>query len=148
MSEIEVRVQRVREGAALPEYATAGAAGVDLHACIEQAVTLAPGERSVIPTGLAIALPDHHWVALVFPRSGLATRHGLVLANSVGVIDADYRGEVLCAMLNQGTEPVTIEPQQRIAQMLFVPIALARLREVDQLPATERGSGGFGSTGV
>lgn len=148
MAEVEVKVQRVREGAVLPAYTTEGAAGVDLVACIEKPVTLAPGEGSVVPTGIAIALPDRHWVALVFPRSGLATRKGLVLANSVGVIDADYRGEVLCPMVNRGREPVTIEPGDRIAQMLFLPIGTAKWIEVEELPSTERGSGGFGSTGV
>lgn len=145
---ITVKVQRLREGARLPYYATEGAAGLDLVAALDEPVTLQPGERRAVPTGIAIALPSREWVALVFARSGLAARHGLALANGVGVIDSDYRGEILCAMVNLGQEPVTIRPGDRIAQLVCVPVATVRLEPVDALDPTARGAGGFGSTGV
>ena len=148
MSNIQVQVQRVRPGAVIPAYATNGAAGVDLIACLGNSKELVPGEQAIVPTGLAIALPTRDLVALVFPRSGLATRSGLVLANSVGVIDADYRGEIFCPMVNRGSAPVTIEPSDRIAQMVFMPIAVAHLVETENLEPTDRGTGGFGSTGL
>lgn len=148
MHKVQVHVQRVRERAVIPQYATEGAAGVDLVACIDSPQRLAPGEQVMVPTGIAIALPSRDLVGLIFPRSGLATRTGLVLANSVGVIDADYRGEIFCPMINRGKEAVVIEPGDRIAQMVFMPIAVAELVEVEQLEATARGAGGFGSTGV
>lgn len=142
-----MQVQRVRRGALIPEYATEGSAGVDLTACLDQPLQIEPGEQAMIPTGIAIALPARDFVGLIFPRSGLATRSGLVLANSVGVIDSDYRGEVFCPMVNRGGAPVVIEPGDRIAQMVFMPIAVAELVETERLEATERGEGGFGSTG-
>ena len=145
---LTVRIKRVREGTPLPYYASAGAAGLDLVAAIDEPLTLAPRARHAVPTGIALALPGRDWVALVFARSGLATRAGLALANGVGVIDSDYRGEVLVAVVNLSDEPITIRPHDRIAQMLFVPVGVARLLEVDELDATERGAGGFGSTGL
>ncbi len=148
MRKVQVQVQRVREQAVIPQYATEGAAGVDLVACIDAPKRLAPGEQVMIPTGIAIALPARDWVGLIFPRSGLATRSGLVLANNVGVIDADYRGEIFCPMLNRGKETVVIEPGDRIAQMVFMPIAVADFVEAEHLEATARGAGGFGSTGI
>lgn len=144
---IDVKVRRLRDDAVLPYYATSGAAGLDLVACLDNKLVLQPSERSLVPTGIAISLPDRNWVALVFARSGLATRSGVALANGVGVIDADYRGEIMCALMNLGDSPVTIEPGDRIAQIAFMPVAVGRLIEVAQLDATERGQGGFGSTG-
>lgn len=147
--EITVNVKRIGpEYAPLPKYATAGSAGMDLSANIAQAITLAPGQRSLIPTGIAIAIPNRYLVGLVFARSGLAGRHGVCLANGVGVIDSDYTGEILCALKNTGDKPYLVQPGDRIAQLVFVPIAVASFAVVEDLAATERGAGGFGSTGV
>ncbi len=128
---------------ALPEYASASAAGADLRA--SQAVTLAPGERALVPTGVRVALPDGH-VGLIWPRSGLAVRHGL--DTLAGVIDADYRGEVRVALVNHGSEPLTLAAGERIAQLLVQPIARVAFVRVDALDETARGAAGFGSTGT
>lgn len=131
----------------LPRFATAGAACMDLYACIDQPVTLAAGERRLIPTGIAIALPSAEYVALVFARSGLGIKHGIALSNGVGVIDSDYRGEILVGLQNSGREDYTVAPGDRIAQLMITPVLQARLRLVDELDETQRGAGGFGSTG-
>lgn len=147
---IDIAVRRVSEAARrfpLPKYKTSGAAGMDLIAAIDETVHLLPGERRLVPTGIAIALPSPHFVALVYARSGLAGKNGVSLSNGVGVIDSDYRGEILCALHNGGTEAFVIEPGDRIAQLVITPVLRAHWREVEELPATERGSGGFGSTG-
>lgn len=130
-----------------PFYATPGSAAMDLHACVDEAVTIPAGGRAVIPTGLAIALPSADFVALVFARSGLGIKHGVAPANCVGVIDSDYRGEVMVGLQNSGKEDYTISPGDRIAQLMITPVVQAQLRLVDQLDETERGAGGFGSTG-
>ena len=132
----------------LPYYATPGSAAMDLHACLDQPITLLPGGRTVIPTGLAIALPSADYVALVFARSGLGIKHGVAPANCVGVIDSDYRGELLVGLQNSGGSEFTIRPGDRIAQLMVVPVVQPRLRLVDELDETGRGAGGFGSTGV
>ena len=132
----------------LPYYATPGSAAMDLHACLDGAVTIPAGERRVIPTGLAIALPSADYVALVFARSGLVIKHGVAPANCVGVIDSDYRGEILVGLQNSGGSEFTIQPGDRIAQLMVVPVVQPRLRLVDELDETGRGAGGFGSTGV
>lgn len=132
----------------LPYYATPGSAAMDLHACLVGAVTIPAGERRVIPTGLAIALPSADYVALVFARSGLGIKHGVAPANCVGVIDSDYRGEILVGLQNSGGSEFTIQPGDRIAQLMVVPVVQPRLRLVDELDETGRGAGGFGSTGV
>ena len=132
----------------LPYYATPGSAAMDLHACLDGAVTIPAGERRVIPTGLAIALPSADYVALVFARSGLGIKHGVAPANCVGVIDSDYRGEILVGLQNSGGSEFTIRPGDRIAQLMVVPVVQPRLRLVDELDETGRGTGGFGSTGV
>ncbi len=132
----------------LPYYATPGSAAMDLHACLDGAVTIPAGERRVIPTGLAIALPSADYVALVFARSGLGIKHGVAPANCVGVIDSDYRGEILVGLQNSGGSEFTIRPGDRIAQLMVVPVVQPRLRLVDELDETGRGAGGFGSTGV
>ena len=132
----------------LPYYATPGSAAMDLHACLDGAVTIPAGERRVIPTGLAIALPSADYVALVFARSGLGIKHGVAPANCVGVIDSDYRGELLVGLQNSGASDFTIQPGDRIAQLMVVPVVQPRLRLVDELDETGRGAGGFGSTGV
>ena len=134
-------------GARLPEYATSRAAGMDLRAHISQPLTLQPGERALIPTGLRMAIPPGY-EGQVRPRSGLAIRHGISLLNSPGTIDADYRGEIKVIVANLGSEPVTINPGDRIAQLVIAPVVRAELVEVDELPETERGEGGFGHTGV
>jgi dUTP pyrophosphatase len=130
----------------LPAYATAGAAGMDLVAAVAAPVTVEPGKRALIPTGLAIALPPGYELQ-VRPRSGLALRHGIVLPNSPGTIDEDYRGEVQVIVLNAGDAPFTIERGARIAQAVLAPVVRARWHEVDSLDATSRNEGGFGSTG-
>ena len=130
-----------------PEYATPGSAGMDLRACIDAHVTLQPGGRAKIPAGFAIALPSADYVALIFARSGLATKHGVCLSNSVGVVDSDYRGEIIVGLVNQGSEAYTVEPGERIAQLAVVPVVQPGLAWTDSLDETDRGAGGFGSTG-
>lgn len=147
--EIVVNVKRVgAPDVPLPRYQSPGAAGLDLVAAIPTPVTLAPGGSQPIPTGIAIQIPDRHIVGLVFARSGLAARHGINLANGVGVIDSDYIGEIVCVLRNNGGQPYVVRPGDRVAQLVFTPVAVATLRVVEQLESTERGSGGFGSTGV
>lgn len=130
-----------------PAYATAGAAAADLCALLDEPLTLAPGQRAMIPTGLAIELPDAQCVALLYARSGLAIKHGLTLPNCVGVIDSDYRGEVRVGLINLGTEPYTIQPGERIAQLCIAPVWQAAFVQANDLSDTDRGAGGFGSTG-
>lgn len=130
----------------LPTYATAGAAGMDLLAAVNEPVTIGPGERSLIPTGLIVALPPGHELQ-IRPRSGLALRHGIVLPNSPGTIDEDYRGEVQVIVMNAGTEPFVVERGMRIAQAVLAPVVRARWHEVTELGSTARAEGGFGSTG-
>lgn len=130
-----------------PRFATAGSAAMDLCACIDAPVTLMPGERQRIPHGIAIALPGPEYVALVFARSGLATREGIALANGVGVIDSDYRGPLMTPLINLSSQPYTIQPGDRVAQMMVVPVVQPSLTFVEELDETARGTGGFGSTG-
>lgn len=131
----------------LPFYASAGAAGMDLHACVDAPVTIAPRALVSIPTGLAIALPSAEYVALVFARSGLGIKHGVSLSNGVGVIDSDYRGEIGVGLTNLSDAPYTVQPGDRIAQLAVVPVVRATLVQADALDETGRGAGGFGSTG-
>ena len=145
---MDLNVKRTNPYAILPRYATAGAAGMDLSACLpEEPVTLEPGQRALIPTGVAMALPPLH-VGLVFARSGLAVKRGITLSNGVGVIDSDYRGEIRVGLINLGSESVTISHGERIAQLAVLPVVQASLAEAEELDETERGGGGFGSTGV
>jgi len=130
-----------------PFYASPGAAAMDLHACLDGAVTIPAGKRAVIPTGIAIALPSADYVALVFARSGLGIKHGIAPANCVGVIDSDYRGEILVGLQNSGDTDYTIQPGDRIAQLMITPVVQAQVTLVDELDDTQRGTGGFGSTG-
>jgi len=132
----------------LPAAATPGSAGMDLRAAVAAPLTLAPGETALVPTGFAMHIGDPGWCALIVPRSGLGHRHGLVMANLVGVIDADYQGPLMISCWNRGAESYTIEPGDRIAQMLLVPVGQARFTLVDAFAASARGQGGFGSTGV
>ncbi len=146
---IEIVVRRLPHGRDLdlPAYATAGSAGMDLVAAIAGAVRLEPGERRLIPTGIGIALPDGY-EAQVRPRSGLALKQGLTVLNSPGTVDADYRGEIGVVLINHGHEAVTVERGQRIAQMVVAAVTRAAWREVEALPASGRGAGGYGSTGA
>ncbi len=131
----------------VPFYASAGAAAMDLHACLDAPVTIPPRGRASIPTGLAIALPSADYVALIYARSGLGVKHGVAPANCVGVIDSDYRGEVLVGLQNSGDADYTVHPGDRIAQLMVAPVIQAQIRLVDELDETARGAGGFGSTG-
>jgi dUTP pyrophosphatase len=145
---IQIAIRRLPHGKALslPAYATAGAAGMDLLAAVETPVTIDPGKRALIPTGLAIALPPGYELQ-IRPRSGLALRHGIVLPNSPGTIDEDYRGEIQVIVLNAGDAPFIVERGARIAQVVLAPVVRARWHEVESLDATTRNEGGFGSTG-
>jgi dUTP pyrophosphatase len=143
---VKLQVQRLRPDAVLPERAYAGDAGLDLTAC--ERVELAPGERAAVPTGLAVAVPEGH-AGFVQPRSGLAARHGITIVNAPGLIDAGYRGEILVILLNTDpAEAFTVEPGMRIAQLVIVPVASPELEQVDELPGSERGVRGFGSSAV
>ncbi len=142
-----LKVKKVRENAMMISRATEGSAGMDLHACIDEAVTINPDEIKVVPTGLAIALESAQYVAYIYARSGLAIKHGITLANCVGVIDSDYRGEVCVGLTNISKVPYTVEPQERIAQLVIAPVCTCDAVEVDELDDTVRGAGGFGSTG-
>jgi dUTP pyrophosphatase len=148
MSAVGVKLKVLPHGSGLPlpSYATADAAGVDLAAAIEAPLVLEPGERTDVPTGIALALPPG-WEGQVRPRSGLALRHGLAVLNSPGTIDSDYRGEIRIILANLGSAPVTIARGERIAQLVIAPVSRAEWDVVAELPATTRGSGGFGSTG-
>jgi dUTP pyrophosphatase len=139
---------RLGDSIPLPAYATEGSAAMDLRAAPESAVTLAPGDSALIPTGLAIHIGDPGWCALVLPRSGLGHKHGLVLGNLTGLIDADYQGPLMISCWNRGREPFTIQPGDRIAQLLVTPVARVAWRVVEDFAASTRGAGGFGSTGV
>ncbi|NLW46789.1 MAG: dUTP diphosphatase [Firmicutes bacterium] len=132
----------------MPCYATEGSAAMDLHACCETSIAIPPRSRGKIPTGIAIELPSPDLVALIFPRSGLASKHGISLSNAVGVIDSDYRGEIICLVKNESDQEFVIEPGDRIAQMAFFPICRMGWEEVAELEETQRGEGGFGSTGI
>lgn len=142
-----LKIKKLRENAKIPVRATPGSAGMDLCACIDSPLTLGGGEKALIPTGIAIALPSPELGAFVFARSGLAIKHGIGLLNGVGVIDSDYRGEVCVGVINQLSEPYTIEPGERIAQLVIMPVSLIPPVEAVELDETERGAGGFGSTG-
>ena len=131
-----------------PFYATEGSAGMDLSACLDEPVILKKGEIKMIPTGIAISLPSNEYVAYVYARSGLAIKHGIGLLNSVGVIDSDYRGEICVGVIKQTDPEYTIEPFERIAQMVIQPVELPEVVEVESLDETDRGAGGFGSTGT
>ena len=130
-----------------PSYATPGAAGMDLRACMDSPMTIRPGERVKVPAGFAIGLPGPEWVALIFARSGLGIKSGITLPNCVGVIDSDYRGEIIVALTNLSDEDYTIQPGDRVAQMVVMPVTQAHSHVVDELDDTQRGAGGFGSTG-
>ena len=143
-----LKIQKKNPKAILPKRATEGSAGMDLYACMEEEITLRPGDLAVIPTGIAIGLPGPDYAALVFARSGLGVKHGISLSNCVGVIDSDYRGEIQVGLCNLGNQPYTIRPEERIAQLVVTPVCLLPIEEVEVLDETGRGEGGFGSTGT
>ena len=132
----------------LPSYATTGSAGLDLRACLDEAVVLEPGQTTLLPTGLAIYIEDPSLAATILPRSGLGHKHGIVLGNLVGLIDSDYQGELMVSCWNRGQTTFTIEPGERVAQLVLLPVVQAEFEVVEQFEATDRGVGGFGSTGT
>ncbi len=142
-----LKVKKVRPEAKVPVRATEGSAGMDLSACISEEITINPGDLKLIPTGIAIELPSSGYVAYIFARSGLGIKHGICLSNGVGVVDSDYRGEVCVGLCNVSSESYTIEPGERVAQMVISPVSLMPVAEVEELSDTSRGAGGFGSTG-
>ena len=147
MRQLDVRILDARLRGQLPHYATAGAAGLDLRACLEAPLTLAPGDTALVPSGMAIHLTDPGLAAVVLPRSGLGHKHGIVLGNLVGLIDSDYQGQVMVSIWNRGREPFVIQPMDRIAQLVVVPVVQVELNVVEEFDQSERGAGGFGSTG-
>ncbi|MFY7856068.1 MAG: dUTP diphosphatase [Rubrivivax sp.] len=147
MTEVDIRILDPRMADQLPAYATPGSAGLDLRACLDAPLVLAPGQAELIPTGLAVHLRHRHLAAMLLPRSGLGHRHGIVLGNLVGLIDSDYQGPLMVSAWNRGSAPFTIAPMERIAQMVIVPVVHAAFRVVESFDASTRGEGGFGSTG-
>ncbi len=147
MMKIAVRILDERMRSQLPAYATPGSAGLDLRACIDQVLELQPGQAELIPTGLSIHVSDPGYAALILPRSGLGHRHGIVLGNLVGLIDADYQGPLMVSCWNRGSAVYRMEPLERIAQLVIVPVQQVDFEVVDSFVASERGAGGFGSTG-
>ncbi len=147
MHAIDLQVLDARMAEQIPAYATPGSAGLDLRACLDAAITLAPGQTTLIPTGLAIHIADPGLAAIILPRSGLGHKHGIVLGNLVGLIDSDYQGQLMVSCWNRGQTEFTIQPFERIAQLVSVPVVQAAFRRVDSFDATARGAGGFGSTG-
>ena len=144
---VDVRILDPRIADRLPVYATVGSAGLDLRACIDAPLVLAPGAAELVPTGLSIHLGDPGYAAMLLPRSGLGHKHGIVLGNLVGLIDSDYQGPLMVSCWNRGHIPYTIEPLDRLAQLIIVPVVQARFRVVDKFDGSERGVGGFGSSG-
>lgn len=144
---MELKIKRLKENAKIPKRATNGSAGMDLYACIDRKITLNPGDLAVVPTGIAIELPDNTCAAFLYARSGLGVKHGICLSNGVGVIDSDYRGEVCVGLCNVSDKPYVIEPDERVAQMVIAPVLTPQIVEADELSDTKRGEGGFGSTG-
>ncbi|MFN9805825.1 MAG: dUTP diphosphatase [Betaproteobacteria bacterium] len=148
MRNIDVRVLDARLHQSMPAYATPGAAGLDLRACLDAPLVIAPGATHLVPTGLAIHLADPGIAALILPRSGLGHKHGIVLGNLVGLIDSDYQGQLMVSCWNRGSTAFTIEPMERIAQLVIVPVLQVGFNVVDAFGQSDRGAGGFGSTGT
>ena len=149
MRSIELKIldQRVGDSIPLPHYATDGSAGMDMRACIDEPITVAPGETVLVPTGLAIHVADPALAAVLLPRSGLGHKHGLVLGNLTGLIDSDYQGQVFISCWNRGSTSYEVQPAERIAQMVFVPVEQVEFKVVEEFAASERGAGGFGHSG-
>lgn len=146
--QIDLKVLDARMAEYLPRYATPGSAGLDLRALLDEPVTIAPGETRLVRTGLAIHIANPGFAALILPRSGLGHKKGIVLGNLVGLIDSDYQGELMISTWNRGADPFTLEPFERLAQLMVVPVVQPEFRVVDEFDASERGEGGFGSTGT
>jgi dUTP pyrophosphatase len=147
MKTIDVRILDERLRGQLPQYATPGSAGLDLRACVDAPVTLAPGQAELIPSGIAIHLADPGLAAVVLPRSGLGHKHGIVLGNLVGLIDSDYQGQIFVSAWNRSNAPFTVNPMERLAQLVVVPVVQVAFNVVEDFGASRRGAGGFGSTG-
>ena len=147
MTTIDVKVLDARMAEHLPSYATPGSAGLDLRACVDSPLVLEPGQSALVPTGLSIHIGDPGLAAMILPRSGLGHKHGIVLGNLVGLIDSDYQGPLMVSVWNRGQQVFTVQPMERIAQMVIVPVVQAAFRRVDEFEASARGEGGFGSTG-
>ena len=148
MTTIDVKLLDARMADALPAYATPGSAGLDLRACLDEPLRVEPGQTQLIPTGLAIHIADPGLAAMILPRSGLGHKHGIVLGNLVGLIDSDYQGPLMVSCWNRGQAAYTVQPMERIAQLIIVPVVQASFRRVDGFEVSDRGAGGFGSTGV
>jgi dUTP pyrophosphatase len=145
--ELKILDQRIGKEFPLPRYATGGSAGMDLYACLDEHLHVEPGQTHLVPTGIAIHIGDANLAAVLLPRSGLGHKHGIVLGNLVGLIDSDYQGQIFVSVWNRGQAPFTIEPGDRICQMMFVPVVQADFEIVDDFEASHRGAGGFGHTG-
>jgi len=145
--QVELKILDSRLNENMPAYATSGSAGLDLRACINEAITIKPGETTLIPTGMAIHLANPAYAAMILPRSGLGHKHGIVLGNLVGLIDSDYQGQLFVSCWNRSQEAFVMNPMERMAQLVIVPVAQANFRVVAEFNASERGEGGFGSTG-
>ncbi len=144
---LDLKILDARMRDQLPAYATTGSAGLDLRACLDEPITLEPGETALVPTGLAVHVGDPGYAALILPRSGLGHKHGIVLGNLVGLIDSDYQGQLMISTWNRGQTAFTLNPMERLAQLVIVPVVQAEFNIVDDFAASERGAGGFGSTG-
>jgi dUTP pyrophosphatase len=144
---LDLKILDARMRDYLPAYATPGSAGLDLRACLDEPLTLAPGGTALVPTGLAVHVGDPGYAALILPRSGLGHKHGIVLGNLVGLIDSDYQGQLMISTWNRGQTTFTLNPMERLAQLVIVPVVQAQFNIVDEFAASERGEGGFGSTG-
>ncbi|MCX4140796.1 dUTP diphosphatase [Paraburkholderia sp. SEWSISQ10-3 4] len=144
---LDLKILDARMREQLPAYATTGSAGLDLRACLGEPLTLKPGETALVPTGLAIHVGDPGYAALILPRSGLGHKHGIVLGNLVGLIDSDYQGQLMISTWNRGTTTFVLNPMERLAQLVIVPVVQAEFNIVDDFETSERGAGGFGSTG-
>lgn len=147
MRKLQVKILDERMRSQMPSYATPGSAGLDLRACLDATIEIAPGQTVLVPTGLAIHVADPGYAALILPRSGLGHKHGIVLGNLVGLIDSDYQGQLMVSTWNRGSTTFKLEPMERLAQLVIVPVAQVEFDIVDEFDSSERGAGGFGSTG-
>jgi len=147
MQKLQVKIMDERMRSQLPQYATAGSAGLDLRACLEEAIDIAPGQTVLVPTGISIYINDPRYCAMILPRSGLGHKHGIVLGNLVGLIDSDYQGQLMVSTWNRGTSSFRLEPMERLAQLVIVPVMQIEWSIVDEFVSSDRGEGGFGSTG-
>jgi dUTP pyrophosphatase len=147
MQTLQVKILDERMRSQMPSYGTPGSAGLDLRACIDAAIEIAPGQTVLVPTGLSIYVEDPRYAALILPRSGLGHKHGIVLGNLVGLIDSDYQGQLMVSTWNRSSQSFTLEPMERLAQLVIVPVQQVELKIVDEFAESSRGTGGFGSTG-